>query len=108
MLTKQSFYAKLQEKQESSLRYNAIIEDICILYCSYFANQPIFSSEELWDFLFTKRENHFEYHAKIWNLVASPIYQAFFQIVYQALDDPPPVWWSSVQKNGLNIHTELK
>jgi hypothetical protein len=108
MLTKESFYTKLQEKQESSQRYNAIVEDICTLYTSLFPQQPIFSSDELWDFLFTKREEHMKYHGKIWDTFANLDYFKLFEIMYKALDDPSPSWWKQIIAEDLNTKKDIE
>lgn len=91
------FYEKLKTKQNNSQRWNAIIEDINYLY-DYLFTDKIFTTEELWEFLFNKRENHFEYHDKIWKTFAIKKYNTFFKIVYNAIDDPEPKWWLSQYK----------
>jgi len=58
------FYEKLKRKQDNSQRWNAIIEDIVVLYDYHFLEKN-FTGEELWDFLFTVREDHLVYHKKI-------------------------------------------
>jgi hypothetical protein len=94
------FYQKLRAKQSNSLKWNAVIEDINCLY-DYHFKEKIFTTEELWDFLFTKREDHFNYHVKIWNTFNINKYKDFFKIVYNALDDPDSEWWSSQYKEKL-------
>ena len=105
MVTLDSFYTKLIITQNNSQRHNAIVEDICILYKHHFPSQEAFTSDELWDFLFTFRENHLDYHKKIWNCFSEPRYSTFFSIVYTALDDPPTSWWKLHQSHDLNTST---
>jgi hypothetical protein len=83
------FYNKLIQHQNNSQRWNAIICDIILLY-----KEELFTSEELWDFLFTKRDNHLEHHKKIWDTFYREKYNEFFSIVFIAMDDPEPSWWS--------------
>jgi len=105
MLTLNGFLNKIKNKQNNSQRYNAIVEDICTLYLHHFPSQEAFTSDELWDFLFTCRENHLDYHKKIWNYFSEPRYSTFFSIIYIALDDPPASWWKQCQTQDLNAST---
>jgi len=86
------FYEKLKRKQDNSQRWNAIIEDIVVLYDYHFLEKN-FTGEELWDFLFTVREDHLVYHKKIWDCFSKSRYNSFFTIVYTAIDDPECIWW---------------
>jgi len=98
-MNSEKFYTKLKEKQSSSQRWNAIINDILILYEYHFPmTEQLFSSEDLWDFLFTPRENHLHVHSKIWNTFANTKYNYFFAIVYTAIDDPDSTWWNAQSK----------
>jgi len=94
-MNKEEFYKKLKSVQTSSLYWNDLVESIISIYNhNYKPCDQLFSSEELWDFLFTKREDHFAYHEKIWNVFTSEKYYIFFSTVYIALDDPEPEWWN--------------
>lgn len=98
-MNSEKFYTKLKEKQSSSQRWNAIINDILILYEYHFPmTEQLFSSEDLWDFLFTARENHLYFHSKIWNTFGNTKYNSFFSIVYTAMDDPEYAWWDLQSK----------
>jgi len=92
-----TFYKKLRECQESSQRWNAIVEDIVSLYIYTFDTSKLFSSGDLWDFMFTVRENHLEFHSEIWNTFTNTSYNIFFKTVYIAMDDPSPIWWKERQ-----------
>ena len=94
-MNSQNFYEKLQKYQIPSLKWNSIIEDIIGLYDYQFSEERIFTSEELWDFLFTKRDDHMIYHSKIWNTFIVPNYYSFFCMVYKAIEDPEIGWWNS-------------
>ena len=72
-----------------------VVESIISIYNYHFIlSDQIFSSEELWDFLFTKRDDHFAYHNKIWSTFINDKYYKLFEIIYIALDDPEPEWWN--------------
>lgn len=94
------FYEKLMKKQISSQKWNAIIEDIINLY-DYHFQEKIFTNEELWDFMFTQRDDHLVYHRKIWNCFNKNKYSSFFKIVYTAMDDPDNTWWKLQYKGDL-------
>jgi hypothetical protein len=87
------FYKKLKEKQDNSQRWNSIIEDILKLYTYHFI-EGLFSLEELWDFMFTYRDDHLIYNKKVWDCFNHTKYAVFFKIVYKAMDDPDPNWWN--------------
>jgi hypothetical protein len=87
------FYEKLKKKQNNSQKWNSIIEDIIALYDYHFL-EKIFSKEELWDFMFTAREDHLIYHKKIWDTLDIIKYNSFFNIIYTAIDDPKSEWWN--------------
>jgi hypothetical protein len=94
-MNKEDFYEKLKANQTSSLYWNDVVESIISIYNSHFIlSDQIFSSEELWDFLFTKRDDHFAYHNKIWSTFINDKYYKLFEIIYIALDDPEPEWWN--------------
>jgi hypothetical protein len=87
------FYEKLKKKQDNSQRWNEIVEDIIVLYDYHFLEKN-FSKEELWDFMFTVREDHLVYHNKIWDCFNNSRYCSFFKLVYDAMDDPDRNWWN--------------
>jgi len=87
------FYEKLISRQNNSQRWNAIVCDICVIY-KYNFSEGLFTEEELWDFLFTQRANHLEHNKKIWDTFYREKYNEFFSVVYIAMNDPEPSWWS--------------
>lgn len=91
----EGFYQKLISYQNKSQRWNAIVCDIVELY-RYKFPEELFTGEEFWDFLFTPRDNHKEYHKKIWDTFYREKYNEFFSIVYIAMDDPDVSWWQSI------------
>ena len=87
------FYEKLKTKQDNSQKWNAIIEDIILLY-NYHFQEKIFNNEELWDFMFIYRDDHLIYNKKVWDCFSMSRYNIFFKIVYEAMDDPDTNWWN--------------
>ena len=53
-----------------------------------------FTEEELWDFMFTAREDHLIHHKKIWDCFNKIRYSSFFKLIYDAMDDPDRNWWN--------------
>jgi hypothetical protein len=90
------FYEKLISRQNNSQRWNAIVCDICIIYKYKFPEEELFNEEEIWDFLFTARDNHLVYHKKIWDTFYREKYNEFFSVVYTAMDDPQSSWWKEI------------
>jgi hypothetical protein len=99
MKTLEEFYQKLISRQNNSQRWNAVVCDIIELYNYKFLVQDIFNEEELWDFLFTQREDHREHHGKIWDTFYREKYNEFFSIVFVAMDDPETSWWRELFKD---------
>ena len=95
----QTFYDKLVKKQDNTQRWNSTIEDIIIQYNHHFPeSEQIFTRDELWDYMFTIRTNHLEFHTKIWGCFKNSKYNSFFKLVYTAMDDPDSIWWTSQYK----------
>ena len=88
------FYEKLKNKQTNTQKWNAIIEDIIILFNSHFTDaEKLFTADEFWDFMFTSRKDHLSFHTKIWSTFSITKYNNFFKTLYDAMDDPSTDWW---------------
>jgi hypothetical protein len=89
-----TFYEKLKAKQNNSQKWNSIINDIIEVYTYNFTpSEQLCTVEELWDFVFTSREDHLIFHKKIWDLFSNMKYNRFFIFMYTAMDDPDSKWW---------------
>ena len=95
-----SIFNKINKyKNHGGQRWNLICEEICNLYFIYIKDQKdiLYTSEELWHFLFNSFEIEGPEYTKYINVCKNNKANSdfFSLIVIKAIEDPTVAWWNS-------------